>query len=55
MPDDKKEKPKRVDRFIYDETDTKHIFRLGAIGGVFGNTKENTTIMLKNLLIKNKK
>lgn len=56
MPDEKNEKtPKRVDRFIYNKEDVKHIFRLGDIGGVFGKKDENTVILLKKLLNNTKK
>lgn len=56
MPDDKKEKSKRVERFIYLEDDVAHIFRLGDIGGIFKkneNVEKSTTLLKK--LIPNKK
>jgi hypothetical protein len=54
MPDEKKEieKPKPSERFIYNEDDVAHIFRLGDIGTVF-DTNENTeksSILLKKLV-----
>lgn len=56
MPKEKNEKiPKRVDRFIYNEDDVKHIFRLGDIGGVFGKKDENKVILLKKLINNTKK
>lgn len=47
---DNVEKPKRVDRFIYNEDDVKHIFKLGDIGGVFGKKNESNVISLKKLM-----
>lgn len=55
MADEKKDKQKRVDRFVYDAEDMKHIFRLGDIGGVFTKKEENTTVSLKKLLQNSKK
>lgn len=54
MPDEKQEqeKPKRSQRFIYDEGDVVHIFRLGDIGTVFDKNEntEKSNILLKKLL-----
>lgn len=56
MPETKDDKtPKRVDRFVYNQEDVKHIFRLGDIGKVFGKKEENTVILLKKLLNGTKK
>lgn len=54
MPENES-KTTRVDRFIYTKDDVKHIFKLGDIGKVFGKTEENRIILLKKILMNNKK
>jgi hypothetical protein len=54
MPDKKEEieKPKPSERFIYNEDDVAHIFRLGDIGTVFDKNEnaKKSSILLKKLV-----
>jgi hypothetical protein len=59
MPDKKEEveKPKPSERFIYNEEDVAHIFRLGDTGTVFDKNEniEKSNILLKKLVPNKKK
>jgi len=53
MPEEKEvEKLKPSERFIYNEEDVAHIFRLGDIGTVFDKNEntEKSSILLKKLV-----
>jgi hypothetical protein len=57
MSDKERENKKPAHRFLYNEDDVAHIFRLGDIGTVFNKKEkpEDTSALLKKMIPSNQK